>query len=184
MAIGRCKDALANMATLAHPDPAKTFCLYTDASQDHWGAVLNQIPGDQIDKPLEDQAHEPLAFLSGTFKGASLRWSTTEKEAYAIVASCKRLDYLLQRPGGFKIYTDHRNLKYIFGQDATANEVPRYLADKLARWAVVLSSFNYTIHHVSGDDNVGVTCCHAGAMAPRLRQLSGNLTTKFNGCAA
>lgn len=33
-------------------------------------------------------------------------------------------------------------------------ETPRYLADKLARWAVVLSSFNYAIHHVPGDANV------------------------------
>ena len=153
LAVGRCKDALARMATLAHPDPDKVFCLYTDASQDHWGAVLTQISPDQRELPLEDQAHEPLAFLSGTFKGASLRWSTIEKEAYAIVASCKRLDYLLHRPGGFEIHTDHRNLKYIFGQDPVA-DTPRYLADKLARWAVVLSSFNYVIHHVSGDDNV------------------------------
>ncbi len=81
LAIGRCKDALARMATLAHPDPEKIFCLYTDASQDHWGAVLTQIDPDQKPLPLEDQAHEPLAFLSGTFKGASLRWSTIEKEA-------------------------------------------------------------------------------------------------------
>jgi hypothetical protein len=141
LAVGRCKDALARMATLAHPDPDKAFCLYTDASQDHWGAVLTQISPDQRELPLEDQAHEPLAFLSGTFKGASLRWSTIEKEAYAIVVPCKRLNYLPDRPGGFEIHTDHRNLKYIFGQDPVA-DTPRYLADKLARWAVVLSSFN------------------------------------------
>jgi hypothetical protein len=73
--------------------------------------------------------------------------------SFSIVASCKRIDYLLQRPGGFEIHTDHRNLKYIFGLEPVA-ETPRYLADKLARWAVVLSSFNYSIHHVSGEDNV------------------------------
>ena len=54
LAVGRCKDALARMAMLAHPDPDKVFCLYTDASQDHWGAVLTQIDPDQKPLPLED----------------------------------------------------------------------------------------------------------------------------------
>ena len=110
LAVGRCKDALARMATLAHPDPHKVFCLYTDASQDHWGALLTQIDLDQKPLPLENQAHERLAYLSGTFKRVSLRWSTIKKEAYAIVASYKRLDYLLPRSGGFEIYADRRNL--------------------------------------------------------------------------
>ena len=157
-AYSKCKEALANMATLAHPDADKDFHLYTDASQDHWGAVLTQVTRptelDSADtvRP-EDQDHQPLAFLSGTYKGASLRWSTTEKEAFAIVAACKRLDYLLQRPGGFTIHTDHRNLRFIFGTEPEPNQ-PRYLADKLARWSVVLASFTYKIVHVAGEDNV------------------------------
>ena len=97
---------------------------------------------------MVDQDHEPLAFISGAFKGASLRWSTVEKEGYAIVASCKRLDYLLQRPGGFTICTDHRNLQYIFGVGPSLKQ-PRYLADKLARWAVALSCFTYQIRHIA-----------------------------------
>jgi hypothetical protein len=148
-----CKEALRKIVTLAHPDPDKVFCLYTDASQDFWGATLTQIPAAEADLPLGEQQHSPLAFLSGALKGASLRWSTAEKEAYAIVASCKRLDYLLHRPGGFVIHTDHRNLAFIFSNEPDTNQ-PRYLADKLARWAVALSSFRYTIKHVAGDDNV------------------------------
>ena len=134
------KDALRQMVTLAHPDPNKAFCLFPDASHRSWGSVLTQIPRSQEGLPVVDQDHEPLAFLSGAFKGASLRWSTVEKEGYAIIASCKRLDYLLQRPGGFIICTDHRNLQYIFGVEPALNQ-PRYLADKLARWAVILSGF-------------------------------------------
>ena len=103
------KDALHQMVTLAHPDPDKAFCLFPDASHRSWGSVLTQIPRSQEDLPVVDQDHEPLAFISGAFKGASLRWSTVEKEGYAIVASFKRMDGLLQRPGGFTICTDHRN---------------------------------------------------------------------------
>jgi hypothetical protein len=114
---------------------------------------LTQIDPASADLPVDEQDHQPLAFLSGAFKGASLRWSTTEKEAYAIVASCKRLDYLLQRPGGFTICTDHRNLRYIFGQEPELKQ-PRYLADKLARWAMILDTFTYDIHHIPGEANV------------------------------
>ena len=80
-----------------------------------WGAVLTQIPPGQEDRPVAEQAHDALAFLSEAFKGVGLRWSSIEKEAFAIVVACKRLDYLLHCPGGFLIYTDHRNLKYVFG---------------------------------------------------------------------
>ncbi|KAH9152761.1 hypothetical protein AeRB84_004872 [Aphanomyces euteiches] len=152
-AFNACKEALKHIVTLAHPDPEKIFCLFCDASHQFWGAALTQIPRNEEDLDFESQHHEPLAFLSGSFKGASLRWSTTEKEGFAIVQSCKRLDYLLQRPGGFTIYTDHRNLRYIYGTEPDM-KVPRYLADKLARWAMLLSCFNYKIRHVSGDDNV------------------------------
>jgi hypothetical protein len=115
-----------------------------------------------------EQDHQPLAFLSGAFKGASLRWSTTEKEAYAIVASCKRLDYLLQRPGGFTICTDHRNLRYIFGQEPELKQ-PRYLADKLARWAMILNTFTYDIRHIPGEANVWGASSRGGAIPQRSR---------------
>ncbi|ETV66651.1 hypothetical protein H257_16955 [Aphanomyces astaci] len=34
-------------------------------------------------------------------------------EAFAVLESCKRLDYLLIRPAGFRLFTDHKNLQYI-----------------------------------------------------------------------
>ena len=67
------KDALRQMVTLAHPDPNKAFCLFPDASHRSWGSVLTQIPRSQEGLPVVDQDHEPLAFLRGAFKGASLR---------------------------------------------------------------------------------------------------------------
>ncbi|KAH9092351.1 hypothetical protein LEN26_018494 [Aphanomyces euteiches] len=153
LAFNQCKSALQAVVTLAHPDPDKAVCLFTDASNDFWGAVVTQIPTDDEGVDLVNQRHEPLAFLSGSFKGAQLRWSTIEKEGFAIVTSCKRLDYILQRPGGFKIFTDHRNLKFIFSPEPSPS-TPRYVADKLARWAVTMSAFNYTIEHVPGENNV------------------------------
>ncbi len=174
MAFAKTKKALANMVTLAHPDPSKTFTLFPDASHRSWGSVLTQVEPASTDLPVAEQDHQPLAFLSGAFKGASLRWSTTEKEAYAIVASCKRLDYLLQRPGGFTICTDHRNLRYIFGQEPDLKQ-PRYLAEKLARWAMILDTFTYDIRHIPGEANVWGTSSPGGATPRRSRPLDAQV---------
>jgi hypothetical protein len=92
-------DALLRMVPLAHPRPDAELCLYTDASQGSWGAVLTQLGESELQLPLEQQQHRPLAFLSGRFTGAASRWAAIEEEAYAIVESTRRLEYLLLRSG-------------------------------------------------------------------------------------
>jgi RNase H-like domain found in reverse transcriptase len=47
-----------------------------------------------------------LAFLSGSFKNAASRWPIVEKEAFAIVETVCRMEYLLMRPGGFHLFTE------------------------------------------------------------------------------
>ncbi|KAE9083679.1 hypothetical protein PF006_g26638 [Phytophthora fragariae] len=148
------KAALLKMVPLAHPSPTAAVCLYTDASQDSWGAVATQLEPGEVQLPLEQQHHHPLAFLSGRFVGTSSRWPTIEKEAYAIVEATRRLEYLLLRPGGFRLYTDHRNLVYIFAPYGPDTAMARYQADKLQRWALSLLSFTYVIEHVPGEANV------------------------------
>lgn len=105
---------MRNTIRLAHPKDDRVVCVFTDASLDHWGAAVTQVPPEYVDLPLDQQHHEPLAFLSGPFEGAASSWPVIEKEAFAIVETCKRLHYLLLRPNGFRIFTDHRNLRYIF----------------------------------------------------------------------
>ncbi|KAH9105021.1 hypothetical protein AeMF1_019060 [Aphanomyces euteiches] len=77
------KAALANVVPLSHPRSDMEVCVLTDASDKFWGAVATQIPSEDLSQPLEDQRHEPLAFLSGTFTGACQRWPIVEKEPYA-----------------------------------------------------------------------------------------------------
>ncbi|KAH9074583.1 hypothetical protein Ae201684P_022387 [Aphanomyces euteiches] len=91
------KTTLQRMVPLAHPDPDKMV-----------------LPLDDLELVASEQRHESLAFLSGAFRGASERWPIVEKEAFAVVVSCKRQEYLLIRPGGFRLFTDHRNLVYMF----------------------------------------------------------------------
>ncbi|GMF50898.1 unnamed protein product [Phytophthora fragariaefolia] len=68
------KAVLLNMVPLAHPSPDAEACLYTDASQDSWGAVVTQLSPEEVQLSLDQQHHRPLAFLSGRFSGASSRW--------------------------------------------------------------------------------------------------------------
>jgi hypothetical protein len=44
---------------------------------------------------MEEQNYQPLAFLSGEFKGAQLKWIVTEKEGFAIVNTVTKCNYLL-----------------------------------------------------------------------------------------
>ena len=136
-AMTQVKEALTRMVPLVHPDQEQDVCLFTDASLDYWGAVATQVPPEDKDKPVEERRHSPLAFLSGKFVSAAARWPIIEKEAFAIVESCKRLDYLLLRPKGFHLFTDHRNLVYIFNPKAVDGNMARYQADKLQRWGII-----------------------------------------------
>jgi hypothetical protein len=149
-----CQNALSHATTLSHPSYEKRVCLYTDASQEFWSAIATQVPPGDLDLPLDEQRHEPLAFLSGSFTGAMRRWPIIEKEAYAIIAACDRLDWLLQRADGFSLFTDHHNLLYVFNPNGSHGAQSAHSAAKLIRWALKLSSYRYTIEHVSGSDNV------------------------------
>ena len=61
----RVRIAVVDAVTVDHPDPDICFfCLSTDSSTNYWASVLTQII------PEEEQAHEPLAFLSGSFRVA------------------------------------------------------------------------------------------------------------------
>jgi hypothetical protein len=89
------KDALSAIVPLAHPKEDADVCVFTDASQDHRGVVITQVRPGVLSKPREEQKHEPLAFVSGSFKGASSRWPIVEKEAFVIVETCKRMEYFI-----------------------------------------------------------------------------------------
>ena len=148
------KSELHNTCTLSHLDSAKRLCLFTDASDDHWAFVLTQIPVADVELDPQKQRHQPLSFLSGSFVRAAKNWSTPEKEAFAIVESCIRLQHYLRCPKGFLLFTDHKNLTYIYNPYSPTGSMARHVITKIQRWAMTLSSFNFDIVHVSGEENV------------------------------
>jgi RNase H-like domain found in reverse transcriptase len=153
-AFQKCKESLASHFTLSHPRLEKAVCVFTDASLDFWGSDITQINVGELDLPFSEQNHSPLAFLSRSFKNAASRWPIVEKEAFAIVETVCLMEYLLMRPGGFHLFTDHRNLQYIFNPYGHNPGVQRHVVAKLERWSIKLMSFDYVVEHILGEDNV------------------------------
>ena len=166
----KMKEHIRRSVELAHPSAAKDFYLFSDASDQHWAVMLTQVASDDSKRPVVERRHEPLAFLSGSFKGAAMRWSTVEKEAYPIVESLDRLKHFLLREKGFIICTDHRNLVYILNPSERANETRRHVNDRLERWAAKMMGYRYTIHHIAGVENVWADLLTRWAREPDRKQ--------------
>jgi hypothetical protein len=138
--------------TLAFPDPDKRICVLTDASDRFYAGLVTQIE-EQLDLPMEEQDHQPLAFLSGEFKGAQLRCTVSEKEGFAIVDTVTKVDYLLLSHDEFSILSDHLNLTYIYNPLSADLTLARHVVHKLQRWALKMYVFSYRIKHVMGELN-------------------------------
>ena len=147
------KQQLAASVKLAHPKSDHHLCLFTDASDTHWAAILTQLPTHDRRKDIEEQNHEPLCFLSGAFSGSAANWSVPEKEGYAIVEAMCRLDYLVMGRE-VNIFTDHANLVYLYDPYGRNPGISRHTASKLMRWALKLSAFHYVVEHLPGERNV------------------------------
>jgi hypothetical protein len=108
--------------------------LHTDASDYAIGAYLFQVKeGKEI----------PIIFMSEMLEGAQIRWSTIEKECFAMYYSLKKFaDLLLGVP--FVLRTDHRNLLYL-------NEAE---SAKVTRWKIEIQNYNFRIEHIPGVENI------------------------------
>ena len=128
------QSAIDNCPVLYYPDPEGEIFLETDASDYGMGAYLYQ---------KAEGGERPIAFVSKTLQGAQTRWSTPEKEAYAIFYALQKLEHLL-RDVHFILRTDHKNLTYInYGK-----------SQKIMRWKMMIQEYDFDIEHVAGEENV------------------------------
>jgi len=170
-AFDTCKKVLAKQVTLSHRDDDKRLCIYTDASEYVWSGIATQVPMADLDKPQADQRHEPLAFLSGRFNKTEMGWPIIEKEAYAVIATLDRLHWIAATQSGFDLYTDHRNLIFLFDPLSVVPDLSQTSIRKVLRWAVRLSIYNYTCVHIKGTDNVWADLLGRWSAAPTVRRI-------------
>ena len=75
--VGIKTNQLISSPILGFPDTDRDYSVYTDASDVGLGAVLAQV---------DDSGEETVvSFASKAVSGAKTKWTTTEKEAFAVV---------------------------------------------------------------------------------------------------
>jgi hypothetical protein len=132
------KQAMCAAPALAIPDADKQFILHTDASDFAVGAVLSQLGAD-------GKLH-PLGFMSRKLANSQLRWSTYEKELYAVISALQHwVMHLMGTAEAVTAYTDHHSLQHLLKQDR--------LTGRQSRWLDLLSRFRLDMRYVEGAKN-------------------------------
>lgn len=133
----KLKKALTTAPVLKHPDFTKRFFIQCDASDYGIGAVLYQVN--------DDNEEHPIAFYSQKLNSCQQKYSVTEKECLAAIMAIKKFrPYVEMMP--FTVITDHSSLKWLMSM--------KDLNGRLARWSLLLQSFDFKIEHRKGSDNV------------------------------
>ena len=152
-AFNQTREHLPNALNLAHPKSDNLLCLFSDALEIHWASIINQVPKTESNLELEEQQHEPLSFLSGSFTGSAFNWGIVEKEAFAVVESMSKLEHITASQEVL-LFTDHVNLVYRFDSHGKNPGISRRTYNKRIRWALKMIVFRYVIEHIAGDKNV------------------------------
>jgi len=128
--------ALSKAPCLTLPDMSKEFVLFTDASKYALGCVIAQLNDEGFP--------QPVAFASKKLSPAETRFSTTEREIFAIVWGVNYFKYFLQGRH-FKVFSDHKSL--------TGMLKLRDPTNRIARWAVSLGNFDFQTVYIKGKSN-------------------------------
>jgi len=149
------KTALTQAPILAHPDVTKPYVLYTDASNKAIGAILVQKDDAGVERVI--------SYLSHKLSGAQLKWSTIEKEAYAIIYALKKFHAYLWG-AKFEIHTDHKPLRSLFKSEIKNS--------KLERWSINISLYGAPIIYHPGKLNIRADMLsRIAAVQPRIQTI-------------
>ena len=131
-AFEKLKKALIDSSVLKHPDHNSPFIVDTDASDNSLGAVLSNVA---------DGLEYPVAFVSRVLTPAECRYSTTKRDALAVIQAMKWFKPYIWGPQ-FVLRTDHASLQRLFRQnnDGIIFRMPQRLQD-----------FDFQVLHRPGD---------------------------------
>jgi transposase InsO family protein len=115
-----------------------TFLLETDASEVGIGAVLSYKTKEGV---------RPVQFAARTLKPNERKWSTRDREAYAVFWALNHFDEFL-RGRQFKLQTDHKALEWVF----------QAKKGRVARWAQLFQEFKMDIGWKAGKEIPHADC--------------------------
>ena len=128
------RDAITSYPVVRSADVSQPFVLTTDACGLGWGCTLSQTCAGQ---------EYVVAYASGKWTQAKMRYSTTEHELLAVIRAARRFRHLLLGVH-FTVVTDHQALKWLWNLDNPSG--------RLARWILHLSLFDFEVQHRRGVD--------------------------------
>lgn len=134
-AFRRLQECIVSPPVLAIPDFSKSFILQTDASPVALGAVLLQETGD---------GRRAIAYASRTLTMQERKYSIFELEALAVLFGTEKFKMYLEHVE-FELETDSQALSWVLAKPRTTG--------RIARWAVRLSAFKFSVRHIRGVDN-------------------------------
>ena len=129
------KHALTHPPIVAHPIFTQPFLLYTDASQDSIGSVLSQ---------RQDDKERVIAYASHTLSPSERKWSTFDREFWAVVWSVRHFKHFLSG-SPFTVITDHKPLLSLRKTPVDSDPTGRR-----SRWIFELDVYDYDILHREG----------------------------------
>lgn len=130
------KTALTSAPILATPDFDLKFTIQTDACDEGMGAVLTQV---------QDGCERVIEYMSQKFSSAQKKYSTTEKECLAVILAVEKYRCYIEGVH-FEVITDHASLKWLHNLKDPVG--------RLARWALRLQAYNFTLSYRKGNLNV------------------------------
>lgn len=136
-AFNELKRLLTSSPILVQPDYTRPFILRTDASGYALGAALLQGETPQDERPI--------AYASRLLIAAERNYSTTEREALAVVWAVEKFRGYID---GHRVLvrSDHQPLKWLLTLKSPSG--------RLVRWAMKLQSFDLQVDYVPGKANV------------------------------
>ena len=133
------KHLFTSAPVLIFPNVDLPFEVETDSSNFAIGAILSQV------SPSDNKLH-PIAYFSRSLLGSERNYPIYDKELLAIVDSLEHWRHLLKGTSKpFTIFSDHRNLLF--------QKKPEKMTQRLVRWSLFLSEFNFIIKYRSGSSN-------------------------------